>query len=242
MRIGPFLFRPKTIPTLVTLLLLPLLLGLGVWQLDRAEQKREIMRSRASGAEAAVLDLNRAQPGYDEARHRQARLRGRYDPQRQFLLDNQIRNGRAGYHVITPLRLADGSGAVLVDRGWVPAPPRRSRLPDIEITAEMRTVHGQVDDGPGVGIRMGEPAVEARWPRRLAYLDYGYMGSALPYPLLSDYLVQLDPAAPDGYVREWERVEFGPERHVGYAVQWFALALALFLIYLLVNTRRVTHE
>lgn len=240
MRIGPFLFRPKLIPTLATLALLPLLIGLGVWQLDRAEQKRALMSSRAAGAEAEVVNLNRSQPAYEQVRHRRARVEGRYDPAHQFLLENQVRDGRPGYHVITPLRLAGGGGAVLVDRGWVPAPPRRETLPDIGVTGELRTVRGQIDDGPSVGIRMGEPAAEAGWPRRLAYLDYPYMDRALPYPLAAAYLIQLDPQAPAGYVREWARVvEFGPERHAGYAVQWFALATALVLIYLLVNTRRV---
>lgn len=238
MRIGPFLFRPRLVPSLAVLALLPLLLGLGVWQLDRAEQKREMMRSQEAGGQSATLDLNEALPPYEAAEHRRAVARGRYDADRQFLLDNQVRDGRAGYHVITPLRLDGRQGAILVDRGWVPAPVKREKLPDVAVADGPRTVRGQIGDGPSVGIRMGEAATGSRWPRRVAYMDYAYMDEALPYPLQARYLIELAPSAPNGYVREWRRVEFGPERHVGYAVQWFALAGALVVIYLVVNTKR----
>jgi len=239
MRIGAYQFRPRLIPTLVTLLLLPALIGLGFWQLDRAQQKQAILDSRAAGDRLPPIDLNAKWPPYDRVKHRRATVRGHYDTAHQFLVDNQTRNGRPGYQVLTPLALDDGRGAILVDRGWVPAPLDRDRLPAVPAPETPRTVHGLIDDGPSVGIRLGQPATDRRWPRRIAYMDYDYLAGVLPYPLRADYLVELSPDEPAGYVREWTVMEFGPKRHLGYAVQWFGLATALLLIFLFVNIKRV---
>lgn len=239
MRIGAYQFRPRLVPTLVTLLLLPALVGLGFWQLDRAEQKQAILEGRAQGRSLPPVDLNAGRPGYDRIKHRRATARGHYDSAHQFLVDNQTRKGRPGYQVLTPLVLDGGQGAILVDRGWVPAPLDRDQLPAVPAPETARTVHGLIDDGPSVGIRMGRPASDQRWPRRIAYVDYAYMDSVLPYGLRADYLVELSPDEPAGYVREWNVMEFGPKRHLGYAVQWFGLATALLLIFVFVNTKRV---
>ncbi|KAB7624438.1 SURF1 family protein [Alkalilimnicola sp. S0819] len=229
-------FRPTLIPTLATLALLPLLLSLGLWQLDRAAQKEAAMAARESGLAEALLDLNNAPPAAEQAIHRRALAHGRYDTAHQFLVDNQIVQGRVGYQVLTPLRLDEGR-AVLVSRGWLPAPSRRDQLPELAVAETPRRVEGTLAAGPSVGLRVGEASVEQGWPRRVQYMDYEYFNASLPYRVLP-YVLQLDPSAEDGYRREWGATEFGPERHRGYAVQWFSLAAALVLIYLLVNLRR----
>lgn len=238
MRIGAYRFRPSLWPTLAVVLLLPLLLGLGVWQLDRAAQKQALLDSMATAGAAEPLALLDLRPDYDAVRHRRAAGAGEYDGERQFLLENQIRDGLSGYQVLTPLQLADGR-ALLVDRGWVPAPALRSRLPEIETPAGERQVRGRLDSGPAVGLKLGAAAAEAQgWPQRLQYLDYDHIAESLPYPILP-YLLRLDPDLPDGYRRDWEPApRMGPATHHGYAVQWFGLALALLVIYVAVNLKR----
>src|SRR5690606_12915045 len=105
-------FRPGLWPTLAVLLLLPLLLGLGFWQLDRAEQKRAWLAQLAAAAQQEAVNLNAVQPDYPAVAQRRVEARGRYDADRQLLLDNQIRAGRQGYLVLTPLRLAGSEWAV----------------------------------------------------------------------------------------------------------------------------------
>ena len=232
-------FRPGLWPTLAVLLLLPLLLGLGFWQLDRAEQKRAWLAQLAAAAQQEAVNLNAVQPDYPAVAQRRVEARGRYDADRQLLLDNQIRAGRQGYLVLTPLRLAGSEWAVLVDRGWVPAPLDRGQLPEVAIEELQVHVRGVLDKGPSAGLRLGEASSETGWPLRLQYLDFDLLAQRLPYPLLP-YLIRLDPDQPQGFRRDWRPVtEMGPATHVGYAVQWFGLALALVVIYVVVNIRRV---
>lgn len=237
MALKDYRFRPGLIPTLATLTLLPILIALGTWQVNRAQEKAALLEARAEGAAAEPVDLNAQQPPLQQVQHHPVVARGRYDAERQFLLDNQAHAGRIGYHVLTPLRLG-GNRAVLVDRGWVLASADRSELPDVSVPTTPRTVRGTASDGPGVGLRLGQPSTGASgWPRRVAYLDFADLDRQLPYQLLP-YLVELDPAASDGYVRDWQVVESGPDRHWGYAVQWYGMAVALLVIYVAVNLRR----
>lgn len=234
MRIGPFSLRLVLIPPLVAML--ALLVGLGFWQLDRAEQKQARLAALAAAREARPVDITAGAPG-SEALFRPARLRGRYDAAHQFLLDNQVRNGRVGYRVLTPLRVAAAAPAVLVDRGWVPAAADRAQLPEIPAPGGSVAPQGLVYGGPSVGLRLGPPAASGDWPRRLQYLDFGYVAEVLGYPI-RDYVLRLDPDAPGGYARDWPQPALGPERHLGYAVQWFSLAAALLVLAGVVAWRR----
>lgn len=240
MRVGALEFRPTLWPSLAVIVLLPVLVGLGIWQLERADDKQAILDARAAANQAPALALNDRMPSMKVAMHRRASVHGHFDNERQFLLDNQVSNGVAGYRILTPLRLAGSDRAILVDRGWVPAPARRDRLPDIDVGGGERRLTGRIDDGPSVGLRLGAAYVgDGGWPRRIQYLDYQAMGNALPYEL-APYLLETGEAAqqvqPAG-------MRFGPRRHYGYAIQWFALATALVVIYVGVNLRRRTiHE
>ncbi len=240
MQVGALEFRPALWPSLAVIVLLPMLIGLGVWQLERADEKQAILDARAAANQAPPLVLNEGMPPLKDAMHRRASARGHFDSDRQFLLDNQVSGGVAGYRILTPLRLTGKDRAILVDRGWVAAPVRRERLPDIDVGSGERRLTGRIDDGPSVGLRLGAAYVgEGQWPRRIQYLDYQAMADALPYEL-APYLLETGEVAqqvqPAG-------MRFGPRRHYGYATQWFALATALVVIYVGVNIRRRnTHE
>lgn len=239
MRLGRYRFRPSLWPSLAVLLLLPLLLALGFWQLDRAEQKRDWLARQEAALQQDAVNLNAIQPDYQSVAHHRAQAGGRYDAAHQILLDNQVRDRQQGYLVLTPLRLAGTEQAILVDRGWMPASLDRSQLPDIALTALDASVQGIIDQGPSAGLKLGPAASDTSWPQRLQYLDFELLAQQLPYPLLP-YVLRLDPDQPQGYRRDWQPVtEMAPATHIGYAVQWFGLALALVVIYIVVNTRRV---
>ncbi|MCC5858791.1 MAG: SURF1 family protein [Ectothiorhodospiraceae bacterium] len=245
MQIGPFRFRPGLVPTLATAVLFPVLLSLGFWQLDRAAQKEAILEAHDRMADRPALDLNRDRIDAEGSWYRRAVAQGRFDGEHQFLLDNQTHRRTVGYHVLTPYRLADGEMAVLVDRGWVPMGDSRARLPDIRLDTGLETIHGHLDQGPPTGLRLGGIADgESGWPLRIQYVDYAELSQRLGYPLLP-VVLRLDPGLPGGYVREWRPQHptgFGPERNRGYAVQWFALATALLIIFVGVNLKRVRNE
>lgn len=234
-------FRPRLIPTLATLLTFPVLLALGFWQLDRAEQKMASADAFAVAAERPALDLNRRSPDPDEDMYRRAVARGRPDGERQLVLDNQVYRQVAGYHVLTPIWLRDRDALILLDRGWVPAGESRAALPEAPVSDLPEALSGYLDEGPATGIRLGGMADgESGWPLRIQYIDYAAIGERLGEELIP-MVLRLDPDSPGGFVRDWRPeapTGFGPERHQGYAVQWFGLATALVIIYLVVNLRR----
>lgn len=247
MRIGGFLFAPRLLPTLAYLLLLALLLTLGFWQLGRADDKWAALAARAEATRAQVVEINEALPSLATHEFRRARAYGQYDLERQFLLDNQVEDRQVGYRLLTPLQLADAEQWVLVDRGFVPITEGRDVMPALpapsaDIAAGEAPVTGRIGRGPSVGIRLGEPTDNPGvWPRRVQYLDFDYMSQALGAPV-ADYLLLQGSLATDVQLRRDGRDawRFGPERHEGYAVQWFSLAAALTVIWLVVNTRRVS--
>ena len=240
LRLGGYVFAPTLLPTLVYIALMALLVTLGQWQLERAEQKRADLAERAAAGRAPVLDLNAVPASLAAHAHRRARASGTFDTAHQFLLDNRIEDGQVGYRVLTPLRLDGRDTAVLVDRGFVPIVGDRQTLPALPPVDPAAEVTGRIGRGPSVGLRLGEPSDQpGQWPRRVQYMDFEYMRSALDYPL-GDYLLIEGSLSNEAVAQRSGRDawRFGPERHEGYALQWFSLAGALTLIWLVVNTRR----
>lgn len=231
-------FRPSLWPSAVTLLLLLVLSSLGFWQLDRAQQKRELLdRYEAQDAGAPIRVDDRLRSSAD-LEFRAAQANGRYDGAHQFLLDNRTHHGVAGYQVLTPLRLAGGKQAILVNRGWVPQGATRQDLPDLPVPAGPVQVQGLLRAPPQKVFVLGEGEDrELGWPKLLQRVRLDLQSEQLGYAL-SPMMLLLDAGEEYGFTREWQPIHFGPERNVGYAVQWFALATALMLIYLVVNTKR----
>ena len=238
MRIGGYDFRPGLIPTLATLALLPALIGLGLWQLDRAADKRALEADYRAALGRPPVPLRRALGAARDQRYLPVSVRGHYDPAHQFLFDNQIRHGRVGYRVLTPFLVDGDAAAILVDRGWVPLGTHRSQLPAVPVGTDEREIRGLLAPPPAVGLILGAlDGGRAGWPRVIERVELERLGDRLGRELMPD-LALLDAAQADGYLREWQPPRLGPERHVAYAVQWFAMAAVLVLIYLRLNLRR----
>jgi surfeit locus 1 family protein len=236
-KVGSRIFAPGLFTTLLTVVLIAMLISLGRWQLRRADEKRVLFDSFAKGADATRL-IDLGTPRLPRYQHIEAS--GHYDQARQILIDNMVNAERAGYFVITPFALTDG-GWVLVNRGWVPLGASRAMRPTIPVTGDTRRLRGRADNLPSPGIQLGTRAVLAPpYPVVAAFPNHAELAQLLgesSWTKAAD-LVLLDPAEPDGYVRNWAAPGFPPMRHIGYAVQWFALALTLFVIYVVTNLRR----
>jgi surfeit locus 1 family protein len=235
---GRLEFTPGRWPTVITVILLGILVSLGFWQLDRARQKRELLLQYGEGRPATVFQLQTDQASFEGLQYRHASARGRYDSRRQFLLDNRTYKGRVGYHVLTPFLLTGSTAAVMVNRGWVPLVGDRQTLPEFPVGGEEREVLGRIRQPPEKPFMLGEQPPREGWPYRIQTVDIAELEEELGYSLLP-VLLQLDPGEKDGFVRDWRPLTYGPERNTGYAVQWFGLALALLVIYLVVNTKKV---
>jgi surfeit locus 1 family protein len=199
--------------------------GLGNWQWRRAEESRATRASFDDGSAGSALAALPEKLDDDE-RFRRVEVRGEYVGRPQFLLDNMLHEGIAGYHVLTALRLPGGAEHVLVNRGWVPAGGDRRVLPDVAVEAGVRRVTGRLERLPRPGLRLGSDEDVAGTAEAvvLQYPTAGELAGRLGEPVL-DYQVLLDGEAPEGYVREWRAPGVEPERHLAYAGQWFALAI-----------------
>lgn len=231
-------FRFSWLGVSIYLLLLSLLCSLGVWQLGRAEQKRQFLLQQKAAQDLPALNLTRdSVTDIEIVRYRQAMMSGHYDAAHQFLLDNQILDGKNGYLVLTPFIL-EGGGALLVNRGWLAASADRKQLPTIDFTAMGSTVKGRINRFPSLGIKLQGVEIPGEgWPSRLQFVDVSHLSEKLGYPLL-DFQLELDTQADHGYRREWKtHTAISPEKHLGYAVQWFGLALALTGLFIWISTQ-----
>lgn len=237
-RIGSRIFDPRLVTTFIAIVLIAALLGLGRWQLRRADAKRSLDDMFAAGADA-TRTIDRATPPLPRYQHIEAA--GAYDSTRQVLIDNMSSGqGRAGYYVITPFALR-GGGWILVNRGWVPLGASRADLPPVAVPQGPRELRGRTDNLPRAGLQLGPRAPLAPpYPVVANFPTQDEIAGLLRERAFSHAadVVLLDPGEPDGYLRQWQPPGFPPMRHIAYAVQWFGLALTLAAIYIVTNVRR----
>jgi surfeit locus 1 family protein len=238
--LGPREFRGSWWALLLTVAAIACFIALGRWQWHRAADKRALNAAFAAGA-SAVEPLGSRAPGA-LPRYQSVEVHGRYDVEHQFLLDNISRGPGAGYEVLTPLQLDDGRW-LLVNRGWLPlVDGGRQRLPDLRFEpGDSRRLRGRLDELPVTGIAAGRqpPPLAGAWPRLTSFPRSADLAAALGHGVEPRQLL-LAADAPDGYRRDWQSAgsDFGPERHVAYAVQWWCFAALAAGLFVLMNLRR----
>ncbi len=242
MQIGRWLFAPGLWPSVITFLVLPTLVSLGFWQLDRAEQKQELHEQFLShrSADSIDLNLNRAiRETKSEIMWRHIRLTGQFEKQTHILLDNQVVRQEPGYFVLTPFRLAGEETWLLVNRGWLPAGTDRSVVPVIDTSEGEIELIAIATDVPVTGLLLGDKTFEQMNDEivRAQRINIEEISELTGHKLLP-FIARLEPESSHGFAREWIMPGSGEERHLGYAFQWFALFLTLLIIYLVVNTKR----
>lgn len=225
--------------TLFTVLMFPLLVWLGFWQLDRAEEKQglavafEQQQAQPPAPLAALWEEPAQQLGY-----RAVELVGEYQEDAYFLLDNKIRGGQFGYEVLHVFRMSDGD-AVLVNRGWVAGDSSRQRLPEVPRVSSNQDsalqVTGHIYIAPGKPYLLASQQIQAGWPKRVQAVEMDKLsppvtqllgGEVFPYP------VRIDANARGALAVDWQVINMSPDKHLGYAVQWFTMAAVLLLLYL----------
>lgn len=229
---------PLAVGWALALVVIALFCGLGTWQLGRAKQKEAML-----AASQKILSERRAVPLADAARpgsrgdYAWASGHGRFLPGPAVLLDNQNREGRAGiraYRVFQP----EGAPPLLVELGWLPLPGDR-RLPAIPLPEGAYTLSGLLAPPPAEGLVKAVSATQSSGDRLVTGLDMAALARDLELPALAPRVFRPDPALPLGYTRDLDILPntLPPERHLGYAVQWFGLALAVLITALVVSRR-----
>lgn len=221
--------------------LFALFIGLGIWQLERAGQKRRLHDQLQQRTAASPIVLNESDQRYLDAAYmafRRVRVSGCFDPETVVFIDNRMRSGRFGYEVLNPFRIGCDRAWILVNRGWIPASMDRRRLPRVETPQTRLELSGIARAPARKGLPFGKPYVEelggSRY--RVQAVDIEVLSGLLDRPLRK-YLVALDRDSPAGFLREWPQLGSGAERHIAYAVQWFGIAL-VWLFVSLVQRRR----
>jgi len=237
MQIGTYDFHPSLWPTLVTFILLPILLWLGVWQLDRAEEKRELYRQQQVQIEKGVLVINKPLVLDQLIQYQPAQVTGQFLTDKIIFLDNKPYNGVHGYHVITPFQIEGRDEVILINRGWVAMRIHREQLPVIETSDKKQTITGMVKT-PSSSFRLGEVINEnIEWPWRIQWLELDSIEKQLNLNV-APFIILQDKQEKGKLIQDWKLVVSPPEKNISYAVQWFALALALSIIFIVGNTKK----
>jgi len=233
-------FSPRLLPTITVLLLLPLLISLGFWQLQRAEFKRTLLASYDTNRNAKPLALKDApnQPENFIPIH----IQGHYDNQHSILVDNVIIDHQVGYYVVTPILLSREfhRQAILINRGWIPRGASREHLPKVSAVIEPVALEGFVSypNPKPFLLNDADEKQPISWPLRVPALKLKQLENKLGYSLYP-YLLKLKAEEKTGFKRNWQpTLRMGPQKHEAYAFQWFALALTLLVLYLMVSFRR----
>jgi len=243
MQIFNYRFKPKLIPTLATLLVLPILINLGLWQSNKADKKQMMQDIYESRANTEPVQISAEPVNIEKLRFSKIKTRGKYEPAFQLLLDNQVHKGQAGYFVITPLQISGTSMRILVNRGWVPTGSDRNVLPAIETPQNEIEVFGFVNDPSGKYIELkAADSSKSSWQMVWQNLDIKRYKSLVPFQI-QPVIVLLDPASTSGgYVRDWPKPDSRIEVNRGYAVQWYLMSLALIIIYIVTNFKKISPE
>lgn len=236
-RFGPFLFAPRWFPTLATLLLATLLIKLGLWQLDRAHYKEHVLERLENRSGEAAYDLHDLLRVGSDLNDYPVRLHGHFLNDFNFLLDNRTHNRQPGYEVLTPF--ATANHLVLVNRGWIAQGPSRAEAPAIPAVEGEVTLEGlALVPNPDFFVLKEDSYDAVSWPFLIQKIDLEKSAALLDHPV-APFVLRLHPDENSAFVREWHSHFTGPEKHYGYAVQWFGLFTALWVIYFVVNTQRI---
>lgn len=227
-----FSFRPRAIPTLAAIAMVALLASLGRWQLGRAEEKtaiQSLLEARMAGKPVAVAGALDA----EALRYRRATAAGEYWADGQIFLDNQQDQGRAGYHVLTPLALGPGGPYLLVNRGWVARSAQYPRPPAVDVPRGRVEVAGLLAPPLKRFLELSGDVVDgAVWQN----LKLDAWRNRTGKQALALVLVAETPDA--GLSRVTERPAENIDKHRGYAFQWFALVAAVLVLWVALNVKR----
>ena len=228
--------RSPALLLLAAVALVGLTVRLGLWQLDRAAQKIQRQDSillRQGLPSLPPGELARSAAGLDLQVHRPIELEGRWAAEHTVYLDNRAMNAHAGFYVVTPLLLPDGT-AVLVQRGWLPRDPLdRTRVEPRPTGQGLVRVQGRIAPPPA---RLFEFDGAASGPIR-QNLDPEAFALETRLRLRPLSILQLQPSqsldgpVADGLLRDWPQPAADVHKHYGYAFQWFALAALTLALY-----------
>ncbi len=200
----------------------------GFWQWSRAEEKIIIKQHMAAGINHTPEAIEDWQQLDD---YQPVKISGNY-VNNHFFLANQFNKGQAGFNVYTVFRTEPGIW-LLINRGW-----SVSDEIAVEVSPQATSIEGFIAAWPRPGVQLGEQEFSDEESQQVTYLPLAQTRVLLMQRLcdsadcqILDRVIKLSPSAEHGFVREWQAPMMTAERHRAYAFQWFAMSLALCIIY-----------
>lgn len=234
MTISGWRFTPRLWSTVVAVVVIAVMVQLGNWQLSRAQEKESRQEKLDALSRQPAVSLPSEPVNLEDYRYRKTEVHGTYLPKYTVYLDNKIYRGAAGYHIITPLRIGTSPMHVLINRGWVAADRDRSKLPNVPTPSGSVTVYGIATTATQKTLELSKEIVSGQVWENLDLERFRDMTGLQLQPVM--VLQQND--VNDGLVREWARPDLGIGKNLGYAFQWFAMASAVLIIYLVLSVKR----
>lgn len=229
-------FRFRWIPFIAAAVVVAIGIALGNWQQRRAIDKETQAQQLSALAEMPPLDASALPSGARPEVFRRIVAEGEFVAAWPLYVDNRPHDGKAGFYLLMPLRLAGSDAVVLVLRGWFARDPiDRARLPAIPVPSGPVRIEGRVRDVVARTMPMGTPPpVQPKAIVQNVTVDELGAASGLP---LQNFIIEQTSDMPDGLVRDWPVPSAGIDKHRGYAFQWYALAAAAFIFYLVTGFR-----
>ncbi len=218
----------KILSAIVLLVVFSLLILLGFWQLNRADEKQQILKYIEKKNQQAPILIDGNYENLIDNIYQIIKLRGKYDDKHQFIYDNQTHEQQAGYYVLTPFYLQNTTYVLLVNRGFVSWGNDRSKLANIDIESNKREIIVEILK-PIVRIQLTEDDAVFKYPRLIQTLDIKKIIKASNINLLP-VVARLIKSEPDGFIRAWQPFYGSVDKHIAYAWQWFLMSVVLGII------------
>ena len=228
-------FEPRLWAIIVTTISVFVFMELGKWQLSRADEKNAQHEQLEQYAAEPAITLPEVLIKLEDFQYRNIEVRGEYLSEHTIYLDNKTYKGRAGYHVITPLKIANSSLSVAINRGWIATGYDRTILPLIpEISGPVK-VTGVVVSPESRALQLSDKVLPVG--KVWGNFDLQRYQDVTGLELQPIMVLQKDKVE-DGLIRDWDKPDSGASKNVGYAIQWFSLAATALIIFLVLNVRR----
>lgn len=219
--------------TLASGVFLPLLIGLGFWQLNRAQEKQILLDNWYIQQALPAITINNLDE-IENGNLETISLEGEFDAKHYWLVENRFYKGKLGYEVLMPFQIRSDE-QIIVNRGWVPASPYREILPEFETPANKLRLYGAIRDPEDFNVIKEKNLATDSWPQRILEIDLKRMSQTYGATLHSKIL-RLDQQSAGALNIDWPVVNVTPAKHKAYAFQWFAMAFALLILWFCANT------
>ncbi|MBE1300416.1 MAG: hypothetical protein GJ680_10995 [Alteromonadaceae bacterium] len=215
------------VPTLIALVVFVILMKLGFWQLQRAEQKAEYLQQLEQNNKTKVTEITADLFAAEAPVGGRFHLSGKVANDKLYYWDNRIVNGQVGYQVLVPVQT--NLGWILLDLGWVKGNAQRGTLPGVDVPSVIEDELVALWLPKKNALIKETLDIKAPWPKLVQEVNVSLLSQHFAQPFLPRVAVKLEQSTK--FITNYKPVVLPPEKHIAYAVQWFGLAIAVLVVF-----------